>query len=92
MHQWAQGRGSCPHSFMSALNAEEDQHRGNEWKEEWKNSKEGKEMVDEKITWRETRGKGTQRVDVNYPGLKGCMFMSRRQKSTEIIHLQSYVD
>lgn len=92
MHQRAQGRGSCPHSFMSALNAEEDQHRGNGRKEEWKNSKEGKEMVDEKVTWRETRGKGAQRADVNDPGLTGRLFMSRRQKSTEIIHLQSYVD
>lgn len=24
---WAQGCGSCPHSFMSALNTEKDQHQ-----------------------------------------------------------------
>lgn len=49
-------------------------------------------MVDGKITWREMRGKGTKRVDLNYPGLKEDSFTSQRQKCIEIKNLQSYAD
>lgn len=78
MHRWAQGCGSCPHSFMSALNTEKDQHQEVNGRRSGKIAKK-KEMVDEKITLSCAGQGNTEKGDEREGDKKGICQLPRSE-------------